>query len=404
MLRLLASTLVLIAVLTSAALAQETRAEALERERAERAKATAPYEPGAIERGLLFVDEHRVLERLAGGLYGFYPSVGGFPTGSGLGAGVGYRKSVLEHQWAFDAGTAASIRGYKVVRAATALPRLFDGRGGLGVVWHWRDSPQEDFFGLGADSTLADRTNYRLRGHEVEGYVTFRPWRWLSAGSRFGILYADITPGTDTTLPAIGDRFTDETAPGLARAPRLGFHQVFLDVDYRNQPGHARAGGRYWINWGWYDDRRSGAFDFGRTDVELLQIVPIFDMKRQFAVRVRVSHIEAESTGRVPFFLMPSVGGADTLRGFREYRFRDANSVLLNGEYRWEAFSALDFALFVDLADIAPEWDGLSLDGLKASWGVGFRFNTNERVFLRLDIGTGGREGTRFFVKFGPAF
>jgi hypothetical protein len=35
---------------------------------------------------------------------------------------------------------------------------------------------------------------------------------------------------------------------------------------------------------------------------------------------------------------------------------------------------------------------------------MGFRFNTYKNVFLRFDVAGGGREGTRMFLKFGPAF
>jgi len=393
-----------VALAAAPAAAQETRAELLAQQRAERAKATTPYQPNPVERGLLLVDEHRMFERLAGGLYGFYPRVGGFPTGSGLAGGLGYRKALVNGQWALDAGAAASTRGYKVVQLATGLPRLFDGRVEVGAAWTWRDHTQEDFFGLGASSALAARTSYRLRGHELSALVALRPFPWLTAGSRIGLLHDDVLAGTDDALPPIHAGFTEATAPGISRAPRLGYHRLFLDVDYRDERSNPRGGGRYELSWGWYDDRQSGAFDFGRTDIELLQIIPIFDKKRQFVVRLQASHIEAESAARVPFFLMPSVGGSESLRGFREHRFRDANYVLLNGEYRWEAFSALDLALFFDAADVAPEWEALAFRDLKTSWGVGFRFNTNRQVFLRLDIGTGGHEGTRVFLKFGPAF
>jgi hypothetical protein len=297
------------------ATAQETRTELLERQRAERAQQLTPYEPGRIEHGLLLADEHRIVERLAGGLYGFYPRMGGFPTGSGFALGVGYRTSTFNGLWGLDAGTATSFKGYKVVEVATGMPRLFDGRLDIRATWAWRDYPQEDFFGLGGDSSLDNRTSYRLRGHDLGGHVTFKPWTWLSGGSRVGVLHADVSPGTDARLPTIDERFTDATAPGLARAPRLGYHQIFVDADYRDEPGNTRGGGRYRVSWGWYDDRRSGAFDFGRVDAELLQVFPIFDKKRNFAVRVQLSHIEAESAGRVPFFMMPSVGGSESLRG-----------------------------------------------------------------------------------------
>ena len=38
---------------------------------------------------------------------------------------------------------------------------------------------------------------------------------------------------------------------------------------------------------------------------------------------------------RVPFFLMPTLGGGDYLRAYPTYRFRDRHALLLRGEYRW---------------------------------------------------------------------
>ena len=65
----------------------------------------------------------------------------------------------------------------------------------------------------------------------------------------------------------------------------------------------------------------------------------------------------AESDNSVPFYLQPTLGGASHLRGFRESRFRDQNSVLVGAEYRWEAWWALDAALFVDAGMVAPSRD-----------------------------------------------
>ena len=46
----------------------------------------------------------------------------------------------------------------------------------------------------------------------------------------------------------------------------------------------------------------------------------------------------------------------------------------------------------------------MSLRESKDTYGVGFRFNTNKRVFLRADIGFGSGEGTRLFVIYRAAF
>ena len=45
---------------------------------------------------------------------------------------------------------------------------------------------------------------------------------------------------------------------------------------------------------------------------------------------------------------METIGGARTMRGFSEFRFRDTRNLLMNLEYRWEIWTYADMALFAD--------------------------------------------------------
>lgn len=89
----------------------------------------------------------------------------------------------------------------------------------------------------------------------------------------------------------------------------------------------------------------------------------------------------------VPFFYQPTLGGGQTLRGFREFRFRDRNSVILTAEYRWEAWWALDPAVFIDAGKVALHRRDLDLRDLEVSYGIGFRVHSNRAFIARLDLG-----------------
>jgi hypothetical protein len=54
------------------------------------------------------------------------------------------------------------------------------------------------------------------------------------------------------------------------------------------------------------------------------------------ATRLFVSTSDTGTGEVMPFYLMPTLGGNDTLRGFREYRFRGPHAILAQGEYRYE--------------------------------------------------------------------
>lgn len=113
---------------------------------------------------------------------------------------------------------------------------------------------------------------------------------------------------------------------------------------------------------------------------------------------------DSDAGQAVPFFLQPTLGGSRTLRGFREFRFRDVNAALLTAEYRWEAWIGLDMALFVDFGKVfADHADVGDLDDYRTTYGIGFRFNTAEGVFFRVDVAKSS-EGFKTYLTFDHVF
>ena len=112
---------------------------------------------------------------------------------------------------------------------------------------------------------------------------------------------------------------------------------------------------------------------------------------------------DADQGHDVPFYLQPTLGGAKDLRGFREFRFQDQNSLLLGAEYRWEAWWALDAALFVDAGTVAHARRDLSLGDMEASYGLGLRFHSNRAFVARLDLAF-SREGFVPLLRFDHVF
>ena len=94
----------------------------------------------------------------------------------------------------------------------------------------------------------------------------------------------------------------------------------------------------------------------------------------------------------VPFYYMPTLGGGEKLRGFRESRFRDLNSLLLTAEYRWKAWWVLDMALFMDAGKVTFDHADLHFKDLEASYGFGLRFHSSDALVLRVDLAF-SREG-----------
>ncbi len=102
--------------------------------------------------------------------------------------------------------------------------------------------------------------------------------------------------------------------------------------------------------------------------------------------------------------MMPTLGGNDSLRGFRDYRFRGPHALLLQGEYRFEIWSGLDGALFYDAGKVAMRGSDLDLRNLESDYGFGVRFNTDNGVVARVDAAFGSRDGKHVWIVFGGTF
>lgn len=174
-------------------------------------------------------------------------------------------------------------------------------------------------------------------------------------------------------------------------------------LDWRDNPLHAHAGGRYGVQLSDYRDQDLDAFGFCRVTIDLQQYVPLPDRYRTIALHAAAVFTDARAGQDVPFYFQPTLGGAQGLRGFREFRFQDRNSLLLTAEYRWEAWWALDGALFVDAGKVAADRRDLNLRDVDVSYGVGFRVHSNSAFVARLDLAF-SREGFIPLLRFEHAF
>ena len=357
-----------------------TRAEALRQQREQKQQALTPNEPDRLQRAMDYVED-RAMHVVARD--GWYPKIGSLTTGSGFALGVGYReRDLFDRHGVAEVWGAASFKKYWAAQARLAFTDLAGGRLMAEAVASLREYPKESFFGIGPDSQRDNEMEFGLRLREI--------------GGRAGV----------RVLPAV------VVGAGAALfAPRAEGREVdylrsnaFVEVDYR-EPLNARRGGWYRIDFSQYHDQDGGAFSFDRVDLDARQFIGFFADRRVIALRglVSTSSASAGSVG-VPFYLMPTLGGNDSLRGFRNYRFRGPHAMLLQAEYRFELWSGLDAALFYDTGKVALRRSDLNFDDLESDYGFGFRFNTAQGVIMRVDAAFGSREGKHLHIVFGGVF
>jgi hypothetical protein len=393
----------MVALLASAASAQEpeTRADADRQRREQNAANSKAYQPNRLERALDFAENRAIflLDR-----EGFHPKLGSLTTGSGFAYGGGFRdRDLFSNTGMLEIWAAGSVKRYWATEARLTFPRVANNHLYFSAWASHRDYPQENFFGLGPDSSRDARSDYAIRTNHFGGRAGVRPFTHLLLGGGMEYLQPRLGEGQNDSYPDVSDAFRPSEVPGLETRADFLRSEAFVEVDYR-EPRNARRGGWYRLAFWHYDDRTAGQFTFNRVDADLRQFVGFLAGRRVIAARLFVSTSDTAAGQTMPFYFMPTLGGNDTLRGFREYRFRGPHAILGQAEYRWEIWSGFDGALFYDAGKVADRREDLNFKNLETDYGIGFRFNTDSGVILRVDAAFGSADGKHLYIVFGGVF
>jgi len=127
-------------------------------------------------------------------------------------------------------------------------------------------------------------------------------------------------------------------------------------------------------------------------------------------------HLENRlSSGDLPFYARPSLGGSRILRGYIEGRWRDDAAWAAAVEYRfwiiprgftvWRHIRVerLGAALFYEVGSVAEDGIGLFHARVRQSYGVSARATVERAALFRADFGF-SEEGFNFSAGFGLAF
>jgi outer membrane protein assembly factor BamA len=379
--------------------AQETRAESLRQTRIAKQAKLEPYKASALETALRTIETEGLLIFRDG----LYPKIGSLTTGSGFAWGGGYRnRRLFGDEAVLDVWAGASMSRYWAMEGRLRFPMLANGRLMVESYARRHEYPREDYFGLGPDSLRSNQTDYMLLNNTFGARGGVRPTSVVTLGGGVEYLQPRIGNGRDDDLPSIGTVFDDQTAPGLSHQSDVVRTLAFVDVDWR-RPLNARKGGWYRLELSHFADSGE-ANTFDRVDADVRQYVSFLSERRVLFGRAVVSTSDAAAGQEMPFYFMPTLGGHDSLRGYRAYRFRAPHALLLQGEYRFEIWSGLDGALFYDAGKVAMRRADLNFRDLESDYGFGFRFNTDNGIVLRVDAAFGSRDGRHLWIVFGGTF
>jgi Omp85 superfamily domain len=319
------------------------------------------------------------------GQFSVKPVIGGGPADSGFSAGTEVRKHLAGP---IDGRVKAvfSVKKYELMEAAVEIPELrpwFSFK----LTGRYRNLPQEDFWGLGNQSPEDQRTNYLLE--DVDTTAAFETFfRGFRAGISGGYLKINTGPGHDNRFPS-----TPET---LQLGPSYKHVGAFFGYESLDVPSDPHKGGKYTF------EVTSFVSSFQRYVIDVQRFLPITDVDR-IGLRAETTFTHSSDPEQIPFFMLPTAGGKDTIRGFNHYRFRDLNALVLNAEYRRPVASFLDAVAFVDAGRVFTRAADLGLRNLHPSAGFGARVKFGQRMFFGIDLGF-GPEGKRLWFRSGQMF
>jgi hypothetical protein len=332
---------------------------------------------------------------------GLYPELSNMITGAGwISLGPGYRHWLAGDQAFVDASTAVSWRSYKMAQGRFELPQLARSHLAAGLQGRWQDLTQITYFGEGPQAPESARSEYRLKSTNVVGYVTIRPIERLAINYRVGWLDRPelLAPAGrfQRGNPPTQEVFPDDPTFALPEQPNYGYVERSLAYDTRDHRSHPTSGGIYRTAWTSYTDRTADTFSFERYEVEAAHFVPAAGSRVVLALRGWLVASDTADGKLVPFYLLPSLGGHNTLRAYTDYRFHDRNLLVVNVESRLALLTHVDAALFVDAGNVAARVSDLDLG--KQAYGLGLRLHSRQTTFARFDIAHGG-EGWRFLFR-----
>jgi len=256
------------------------------------------------------------------------------------------------------------------------------------------------YFGVGYDKgstiELGDDTTYNANRGEYIGSLAYRVLGDWYFGANTEMNYVDVTEQSDYIL-------ADEDFQAYVDKPfTLGLGLV-LEYDSRDFAVNAKEGLYFKANYLNFNEKIGSDSDYFKANFEFRSYYS-FNPTNTIATFTQFQVTQ----GDVPFYDLATLGGASSMRGIFKGQFIDKSAFETTVEWR-HTFNRANglpsnhgMTLWSGIGSVGESVDHLSED-LFLSYGVGYRYQIQPKMNIRLDLGM-SEFGNGFYFNFTEAF
>lgn len=381
------------------AIAQHTRAATIREQQADKRRVVAPPSSNRAE---IIIDRLEGWGFFTGELRGFYPWLGTVFPGGGVAVGAGVRKP-LGDDGAINVFGGASINRFWRADATVALPTFAQNRARVTLSGRYIDAPHVRYYGIGNDTLQDHYTQYGYTPAGGGARLDFEAVKYFSLGG--GVNYLHIETSRGRTGLSIEQRFSPADTPALDIANVSYINSTaHATLDWRRPAGYSGAGGLSRVQFDDYHDRDNDGHSFRSLEAEVRQLIPLLRANWVLALRGLATVTDIDDGSVVPYFMLPSLGGGTTLRGYPDSRFRDRHRLVMNAEVRWTPARFMDMAVFYDTAKVGARRKDLDFDNLQRSYGIGMRIVGPHGYAFRVEVAHSREHSARLLIGAGGPF
>lgn len=348
----------------------------------------------------------------------------GFEQGAGFGFGIELTTADLLPGIEFRAKALTSTRFYRRFELQAYVPKLGSENTHLDIWFNYQKRTRDNFFGIGPRTPEDPETNFASDQRSYNAVLSHDFAKGIQAGVYAQVANTDAYRGEDDQDAPVDTLFSGRPnvtpitrfLPGLNVNAKLFSYGVFVEVDKRNNERGLPKGGYVYARGASFDGLENDIFDdFGWNEIELdgRVYIPLGSDFTSLALRAYTELKDPKRGSQIPFYDQAYYGGRSHGRGFRNFRFRGNNVLLLAVEPRqtvWKQSETKGVDVFA-FGEGGQVWgdnrsrtnplvlanDKFASENWRFGIGGGVQYRWNKSTAVRVELGHSNETNMVFF-------